>query len=294
MATWLGYAIGDMLLVGLSAVIAKYAQKKNNANLVAMLWSIMFLISVIIVMRLTGTGQSILGITMRSWIFLLLSGGALGAALLFLFRALKTGEVIKIVPVFLAYQVLAILLRMILFHTEYSLNKKIAAVLLVIGTVCIALHAGKNRKGGYHWLWYSILSAVCEACSVLIKEYGVSGANEQTTLGIRVAVAIIVTAIATTAVGGKSLKSMTFLDGIMICLSGAAAGGSLLCYHRALSLGPENIVIHMDRLSVLAVLVMGCIFLRERLSFRVIIGYLFVTAGVFFMLLQTPLMDLFV
>jgi uncharacterized membrane protein len=49
----------------------------------------------------------------------------------------------------------------------------------------------------------------------------------------------------------------------------------------------------MDRLSVLAVLAAGCIFLRERLSIRALTGYLIVVCGVFLMLLQTSVLSLF-
>lgn len=294
MTIWLGYALGDMVLIGLAAVMAKSAVKKNNSNLAAALWGILLLIFSIVMVNMTATGQKLTGIGARSWLFLILSGLSMGGAWLCLFRSLRTGEAIKIVPVYLSNHILAMLIRVIMFHKRYSSNQWIAMVLLAIGTVLIALHSGKSKRGGYTWLWFALLSSLLACASTILTEYGVSGVNEYVSLSIRTAAALVVAITATAAVGGKTFRSMTFPDGMMICFSGAAVGGSWICYHRALALGPDAVVTHMDRLSVLAVLIFGCIFLRERLSLRAVIGYVFVVCGVFLMLLQTPLLELLV
>jgi transporter family protein len=282
-----------MILVALSAVLSKAALKKNNSNLSAAIWGIWIFVFALIMLRITGAGRSLAGVGARSWLFLILSGLALGGSWLCLFRSLRTGEVIKIAPVYLSGCLMAMLVRMLLFHTTYSINQKIAMVFLALGTLLIALHAGNSRKGGYVWLAYALLSALLACASTILEEYGAVGANEYIFYVVRSAAALVVAVIAAAAVGGKSLRSMSFLDGIMLCLSGAAAGGSAVCYHYALLLGPNAVVTHMDRLSVLMVLVFGCIFLREKLSVRALAGYLIVVCGVFLMLLQTPIWNLF-
>jgi transporter family protein len=282
-----------MILAALSAVLAKAALKKNNSNLSAAIWGIWIAVFAFIMLRVTGAGRSVAGIGARSWLFLILSGLAMGASWLCLFRSLRTGEIIKIVPVYLSRYIVEMLLRMMLFHTGYSINQKIAMVLLAVGTLLIALHTGNSRRGGYVWLWFALLSALLAAVSVILAEYGAGGTNEYLQYVIRALFALLAAVIAAAAVGGKTLRAMSFLDGIMICLSGAAAGAAALCYHYALLLGPNAIVIHMDRLSVLAVLAAGCIFLRERLSIRALTGYLIVVCGVFLMLLQTSVLSLF-
>jgi transporter family protein len=281
-----------MMLVAFSAVSAKAVLKKNNSNLSAAIWGIWIFVFALVMLRITGAGRSFSGIGVRAWLLLLLSGLALGGAWLCLFRSFRTGEVIKIVPVVLSGFIMAMLARMLLFHTAYSINQKIAMALLALGTLLIALHSGSSRKGGYVWLGFALLAALLACASTILKEYGAGGANEYLYDVIRSAVALIVAVIAAAASGGKKLRSMTFLDGILLCLSGAAAGGSAVCYYYARLLGPNAIVVHMDRLSVLMVLVFGCIFLRERLSVRALVGYLIVVCGVFLMLFQTQILPL--
>jgi transporter family protein len=278
-----------MILFALSAVLAKAALKKNNSNLSAAIWGIWIFLFAIIMLRVTGAGRSFAGIGVRAWLFLILSGLALGGSWLCLFRSLRTGEVIKIVPVYLSHYIMAMLVRILWFHTAYSVNQKVAMAILAFGTLLIALHSANSRRGGYVWLGFALLSAVLACASTILAEYGAGGANEYLYYVIRTAAALIVAIIAAAAVGGKTLRSMSFLDGIMLCLSGAAAGASAVCYHYARLLGPNAIVEHMDRLGVLMVLAFGCIFLRERMSVRALIGYLLVVCGVVLMLLKTQI-----
>lgn len=292
MMSWLGYAIADMLLLGLSAVLAKSAIRKNNSNLAAFLWGIFLFIFSIIMIHMTKTGPSVMEISVRSWLFLILSGLVMGASWIFLFKALRTGQACRVVPVYFFHYVLVMLARMLLFRKTYSLNQVLAMILLSVGTLLVALHSGKGKRAGYKWLWHSLLAAFLTCVSVILLDYGVSNVPEYVSLGVRIAAALVLTLIATVATGAKSFRSMTFPDGLALCLSGAAIGARFLCYHRALALGPHTIVQHMDCLSVLAVLLFGCIFLRERISLRAVVGYVLVVCGIFFLLLQTPIMTL--
>ena len=294
MAIWLGYALGDMFLFGLAAVLAKSGVRKNDSNLAAALWGTVIFIMMVVAVYVTGTGQKLTGIGSKSWLFLVLAGICMGAAWLCLFRSFRTGESIKIVPVFLVNLILTMLLRILLFHRSYGWNQIIAMILLAVGTLLIALHTGTSRKNGYVWLWFALLAAFFASASTLLVDYGASGVHKYVDYGIRSAVALVVAIIAASVVGGKGLRSMTFLDGLIICCSAVALGAGRICYERALALGPDNVVIHMDRLGVLAVLVLGCVFLRERLYIRSLCGYVLVVLGVFLMLLEIPLFNLFV
>ncbi len=294
MAMWLFYVCADMLLFGVSAVLAKTGTRKNNSNIAAALWgTLVFLFSCILI-RYMGSGQQLAGIGQRSWLFLVLAGIATGISWLCLFRSMLTGMVIKIVPVYLSNMVISMLLRMLIFHTKYGFNQMIAMVLIIIATAFIALHSEHNkRSGGYVWLVFALLSALFASVATLLCEYGVSEANSYMERAVCACIAMIIAWIAAFLTGGAGgFRSMTFLDGIYICLSGAALGLSWICYRKALAYGVDYIVVILDSLAVLAVIVLGCVFLRERLSVRGVVGVFLLSLGIWLMLLETPILSL--
>jgi len=62
-------------------------------------------------------------------------------------------------------------------------------------------------------------------------------------------------------------------------LSGVATGLSWLCYYRALQTGPASRVAPIDKLSVVIVVTVAVLFLGERLTWKVGIGAVLVSAG---------------
>jgi transporter family protein len=68
-------------------------------------------------------------------------------------------------------------------------------------------------------------------------------------------------------------------------LSGVATGLSWLCYYRALQLGPASRVAPIDKLSVVLVVLFAVLFLGERLTWKVGLGGVLVTAGAVLMAL---------
>lgn len=143
-------------------------------------------------------------------------------------------------------------------------------------------------------MWLALLAALLTAVSTLLTEYGVHGVNHYVGLSVRLLVSLVITAAVAAVAGKKSMRSMLFVEGMMICLSAVAFGARWICYSRSLAYGPDTYVMHMDRLSVIAVLIFGCIFRKEKMPLRGFIGYAVIVAGVFLALLQTPLLELFV
>jgi transporter family protein len=70
-----------------------------------------------------------------------------------------------------------------------------------------------------------------------------------------------------------------------LVLSGAATGLSWLCYYRALQSGPASRVAPIDKLSVIFVVLFAVSFLGERLTWKVGLGGILITAGAVLMAL---------
>jgi transporter family protein len=72
---------------------------------------------------------------------------------------------------------------------------------------------------------------------------------------------------------------------LFLVLSGVATGLSWLCYYRALQLGPASRVAPIDKLSVVLVVLFAVLFLGERLTWKVGLGSVLITAGAVLMAL---------
>ena len=66
---------------------------------------------------------------------------------------------------------------------------------------------------------------------------------------------------------------------VFLILSGIATGLSWLCYYRALALGPVSKVAPIDKLSVLFAILLGIVFLGEKLTWPAACGAGLITVG---------------
>jgi transporter family protein len=131
-----------------------------------------------------------------------------------------------------------------------------------------------------NWFVWSLLSACFAAATAILAKLGVTGVDSNFATAVRTTVVVVfawLVAYAASAPGSfhvPSNKTWWFLG-----LSGLATGLSWLCYFRALQLGPASRVAPIDKLSVALVIVLGALFLGERLTWGKAIGGLLIVAG---------------
>jgi transporter family protein len=131
-----------------------------------------------------------------------------------------------------------------------------------------------------NWKAYAALSALFAALTAIFGKVGVSQINSDLATFFRTIVVLAVSALLISVrsewqnPGELSHKGMTF-----VILSGIATGLSWLCYYRALQTGPASGVAPIDKLSVVFVVIFAVVVLGERLTWKVGIGAIFVSAG---------------
>lgn len=136
------------------------------------------------------------------------------------------------------------------------------------------------------WKAYAVLSAFFAALTAIFGKLGVSEINPDLATFFRTVVILGISALIVTArgvwhgPGAVSGKGLWFLF-----LSGSATGLSWLCYYRALQSGPASRVAPIDKLSVVFVVVFAVLFLGERLTWKVGVGAVLVSAGALLMAL---------
>jgi len=134
------------------------------------------------------------------------------------------------------------------------------------------------------WRAFALASAFFAALTAIFGKVGVSEMNSDLATFLRTLVILLVTALLIWSrdewqrPGNLSLKGVSFL-----ILSGIATGLSWLCYYRALQMGPASRVAPIDKLSVVLVVLFAMLFLGERLTWKVGLGGVLITAGAILM-----------
>ena len=284
---WLVFAIGSALFAGLTSILAKCGIKKTDSDVATAVRTIVVLIFSCIMVPITGSFTAISSVSTKTWIFLILSGLATGASWLCYFRALKAGDINKVVPIDKSSTVLTILLAFIFLHESISATKLIAVVLIAAGTFLMIEKKSVTESNTHEksWLLYAILSAVFASLTSILGKVGIENIDSNLGTAIRTCVVLLMAwLIVFIKHKESSVKKIPKNELLFICLSGVATGASWLCYFRALQSGPASAVVPIDKLSILVSIAFSAIVFKEHLSKKAATGLVFLVAGTMIML----------
>ncbi len=291
---WLMFAFGSALFAGLTGILAKCGIKNTDSNVATALRTIVVLIFSWIMVFLVGSQNTIGDITLRTLVFLILSGLATGASWLCYFHALQIGDINKVTPVDKSSTVLTMLLAFIFLHEELNVIKVISMVLIAVGTLLMiqkkentGAQEEKGKKSGEHaWLLYALGSAVFASLTSILGKVGIQGVESNLGTAIRTIVVLIMAWVVVFV--SKKQDTIRSIDGkswLFLILSGFATGGSWLCYYRALQSGPASVVVPIDKLSLLVTIGFSYLVFHEKLSKKAGIGLVLLVVGTLLLLL---------
>lgn len=286
---WLVYAILGVVLAGASPVFAKSGMRKSNANLAAALQGTVLFLAAWMMAGISKSTVSPEKLGQTTFLYLIFAGIATGIVWVCLLRALQLGDVIKVVPILEGSVVLDLLIGMIVFHDAVTWNKIAFVVILTAGVIMMATRGfGKSSKRG-NWIGYALAAMVLTSVTVVLDRIGIAGLGTYGQRLMQYGIAAILVWMITFATGGyKGLRSMSFLDGIYICLSGVCVGGAWYCSYQAYRLGTNSSVDMIAQFDLVAAVMLGCVFLRERTTLRSVFGMLLILLGCILMLLDLP------
>jgi transporter family protein len=130
------------------------------------------------------------------------------------------------------------------------------------------------------WAAWAVLSAMFAGITAVLAKIGVEQVESNLATAIRTTVILVLTwaiALACAPSGALVVPSRRTL--LFLALSGIATGLSWLCYFRALQLGEASRVAPIDKLSVVFVIVLALLFLREPLTWQKAVGGMLIVAG---------------
>jgi len=130
------------------------------------------------------------------------------------------------------------------------------------------------------WLTWALLSALFAGLTAVLAKVGVSTINSNLATAIRTTVILIFTWTIAFGTGGThGIAEVSRQSWIFLVLSGIATGLSWLCYFRALQIGEVAKVAPIDKLSVVAAMLLSIVFFGERLNLRGAIGATLIVSG---------------
>ena len=283
---WMLFAVGSAFFVGLTSILAKCGIRNTDSNVATALRTIVVLIFSWAMVFIVGSQNTIWDLSLRTLVFLCLSGIATGASWLCYFRALQIGDINKVTPIDKSSVVLTMLLAFILLGEEISILKFVSMILIGGGTLLmIQKKEGVSKeqskeKGSYAWLFFAIGSAVFASLTAILGKIGIENVESNLGTAIRTGVVLVMAWIVVfVSKKQKTIKEIDFKSWIFLILSGFATGGSWLCYYRALQMGPASVVVPIDKLSILVTVAFSYVVFHEKLSRKAAIGLAMIVGG---------------
>ncbi len=284
---WIMFAFGSALFAGLTAILAKCGIRNTDSNVATALRTIVVLAFSWLMVFVTGAQSGMSSISVKTMVFLVLSGVATGASWLCYFKALQLGNVNKVTPIDKSSTVLTMLSAFVLLGEELTWMKAVAMVSIGIGTyMMIQKKQTEEKQEDKKWLLYAIGSAVFASLTSILGKIGISDINSNLGTAIRTIVVLVMAWIVVFVTRKQhTIKDIDKKSWIFLVLSGFATGGSWLCYYRALQTGPASVVVPIDKLSILVTIAFSYIVFREKLTAKAGIGLVLIVAGTFLLLI---------
>lgn len=279
---WVVAAILSALFAGITAILSKCGIKNTNSDVATAVRTSVVLIMAWLIVFITGAYTGITSISVRPWVFLILSGLATGASWICYFKALSLGEVSKVAAVDKSSTILSVLFAIIIFPDERNQwwLKLIFLAVIAVGTyLMIDIKKGEG-KSRVMWLVFAILSAVFAAATSLLANAGIENVDSNLATAIRTVVVLIMAwLIVFCRKEAKFVRDINGKELIFLILSGLATGASWLCYYYAIQQGQVSVVVPIDRLSILVTVIFSLIVFKEKLSLKAWIGLALLTTG---------------
>jgi transporter family protein len=96
---WQAWALGSAAFAALTAIFGKIGVENVNADFATFIRTVVIIVSLALMLWLTGQYQPLGSISGRSYAFLALSGLATGASWLCYYRALQLGNASQVAPI---------------------------------------------------------------------------------------------------------------------------------------------------------------------------------------------------
>ena len=134
------------------------------------------------------------------------------------------------------------------------------------------------------WIIYALGSALFAALTSITAKIGITGIDSNLATAIRTAVVLIIaTGIVYMTGVSQQISNISQKCWLFLILSGIMTGLSWLCFFKALQLGETSRVVSIDKFSIVLVVIMSTLILKETINAKIISACVLITIGTILM-----------
>lgn len=288
---WLIISFLAAICTSLTTILAKIGIKNVNSNFATLYRTFIVIICSLVLCLISKSLSTISTLTLKNYLFLILSGISTGCSWLCYYRALKLGNINKVAPIDKSSFILTSILFMIFFFNDTTKNGSLVIIIMLIlsmflmflGTMLMIDKKDIQKDIDKTWLIYAILSAVFAALVSLFVKIGLRGiSSDLGTLFRTIVVFIFALTIVIARKDYKGSKQISKRSWLFLSLSGLATGGAWLFEYYALNMNGVNpiAVSSIGKLSILLTMFFSFSILKEKFSKRSLLGLALLTLGI--------------
>ena len=132
---WFAFALGSAVFAALTAIFAKVGIEGVDSNLATAVRTLVVLVMAWAIVLVTGVQGGLASISVKSWVFLVLSGLVTGVSWLCYYRAPQLGQASLVVPIDKLSLVITLVLAVVLLREQLMARGVVGAVLVTAGAI---------------------------------------------------------------------------------------------------------------------------------------------------------------
>ncbi len=277
---WVLFAFGSALFAGLTSVLAKIGVKTTDSDVATAIRTCVVFVFSWLMVFVVSSQNSITDIDLHTWIFLILSGISTGASWLCYYKALKMGDINKVVVIDKSSTVISMIFAIVFLGEHFTFVTVLCIAAIAFGTFLMVYKKSQKSTKNKSWILWATLSAVFAALTSVLGKVGVQNIDSNLGTAIRTFIVLIMSFLIVFIKQKQSyIKYVPKKELLFLCLSGIATGASWLCYYKALKDGLVSVVVPIDKLSILVTVVFSYFVFKEKLSKKSLFGLALIVVG---------------
>ena len=294
------FALIASIFTSLTTILAKVGIKNVNSNFATCFRTFIVIICSLILCLIQDTFKETVKFNYINIIFIILSSIATFLSWIFYYKALKIGEVSKVVAIDKCSFVLTSILFIIFFFSDTTNNGNIftiisivcSIILMISGTLLmldlkkkkdINIESNSEFKHKKKYLIYALLSAIFASLVSLFIKIGLNNISSSILTFYRTILvfifALIIVIVKKDYIGISKIDAKSY---IFLTLSGLSTGIAWISEYEALNIPNSNplVVSSITKLSIILTFIVSFIFFKEKANKKTISGVILLTLGI--------------
>ena len=294
------FALIASIFTSLTTILAKVGIKNVNSNFATCFRTFIVIICSLILCLIQDTFKETVKFNYINIIFIILSSIATFLSWIFYYKALKIGEVSKVVAIDKCSFVLTSILFIIFFFNDTTNNGNIftiisivcSIILMISGTLLmldlkkkkdINIESNNETKYKKKYIIYALLSAIFASLVSLFIKIGLNNISSSILTFYRTILvfifALIIVIVKKDYVGISKINAKSY---IFLTLSGLSTGIAWISEYEALNIPNSNpiVVSSITKLSIILTFIVSFIFFKEKANKKTISGVILLTLGI--------------